>query len=284
VLRPGLAGSVRQDLALLEALVTPLGAAFPALDAVAVLQEVRERVLDELDLEHEASAQRRFHRALRGHPFLAVPAPVSRLAHEHVLVSEWVDGVPLARAPDHDRAAAQLVVFVLGALRAGFAHADPVPDDVLVRPDGRLAILDFGATRPVDPGRVDTVADAVDALAEQNADGFSRALARLGALPESLGPGALELARLALGELAGPEPARLDSAAVLAARDRLLRRPDAMSKLIVAGRVVPEDLWPLRGAGQLFATIARMGATGSWVELARGALREGWEHRAPATT
>jgi hypothetical protein len=28
---------------------------------------------------------------------------------------------------------------------------------------------------------------------------------------------------------------------------------------------------------QLFATIARIGATGAWRELARAALREGWD-------
>ena len=68
VLRPGLASSVRQDLALLEGLIAPLGAAFPAIDAGAILHEVRERVLDELDLENEAVAQRRFHRALAQPP------------------------------------------------------------------------------------------------------------------------------------------------------------------------------------------------------------------------
>src|SRR5947209_6358582 len=70
VLRPGLAASVRQDLALLEGLLSPLGAAFPGLDPGPVVKEFRERVLDELDLEHEATMQRRFHRALRNHPFL----------------------------------------------------------------------------------------------------------------------------------------------------------------------------------------------------------------------
>jgi hypothetical protein len=125
VLRPGLAASVRQDLALLEGLLSPLGAAFPALDPGAVVREFRERVLDELDLEHEASAQRRFHRALRSHPFLLVPRPVTRLTHESVLVSEWVDGVPLWRAPNPDEAAARLVLFVRVGRRARAARRPP---------------------------------------------------------------------------------------------------------------------------------------------------------------
>lgn len=276
VLRPGLAASARQDLALLDALVAPLAAAFPALDARAVLGEFRERILEELDLEHEASMQRRFHRALRDHPFLLVPAPVMRLAHDDVLVSEWIDGLPLRDAPDRDEAAARLVLFVLGAARDGVIHADPDPNDVLVLPDGRLAILDFGATRSVDRGRLEVVCAALDALAEEDAESFGESLARLGVLPVGHGPLTLDLAVHALGELSGTEPARLDSAAVIAARDRLLGRPAALTDVLTAGRLSPEDLWPARGVAQLFGTIARIGATGVWRELARSALREGW--------
>ena len=279
VLRPGLAGLVRQDLALLESLMAPLSAAFPALDAAAILAEFRERVLDELDLEHEATSQRHFHRRLRGHSFLSVPAPVTRLAHESVLVGEWIDGVTLWDAPDHDRAAAALVVFALGSGRHGFAHADPNPDDVLVREDGRLAILDFGAVRAVDLERADAAADAADAFAERNADGFGVAVERLGWLPAEHSELALELGIEVLAELAGPDPVHLDSDAIIAARDRLFERPRELGRLLGAGRLAPEDLWPLRGVGQAFATVARIGATGRWRELARAALREGWDAR-----
>jgi predicted unusual protein kinase regulating ubiquinone biosynthesis (AarF/ABC1/UbiB family) len=276
VLRPGLAASVRQDLALLESLLAPLGAAFPALDPGDVVREFRERVLDELDLEHEGTAQRRFHRALRNHPFLVVPAPVTRLTHESVLVSNWVEGATLWQAPNPDEAAARLVVFVLGALRAGIIHADPHPDDVLVLEDGRLAILDFGATRTVQRERVDSAAAALEAFAADDADELGAALERLGALPASHGPTLLDLLRHALGELAGPEPARLDSEAVLQARDRLFARPRELSEVIAAGAMPPADLYPARASVQLFATVARVAATAPWLQLGRAALRDGW--------
>jgi len=276
VLRPGLAASVRQDLGLLEGLLSPLGAAFPALDAAAVMREVRERVLDELDLETEASSQRRFQRALRGHPFLVVPAPITRLAHEHVLVSEWIDGVSLWQAPDRDLAAARLIAFGLGAARTGFVHADLHPDDVLVLPAGRLAILDFGATRAVAPERVDAGAAAVEAFIAGDEAAFGAATERLGALPAGNAATAISLARAALGAHAEADPTLLDSAAVVAARDRLFDDPRELVELILAGSVAPEDIWPARGVSQLFGTIARVGATGPWRELVRAALRDGW--------
>jgi hypothetical protein len=282
VLRPGLAASVRQDLALLESLTAPLAAAFPALDPQAVMAEVRERVLDELDLEHEAAAQRRFHRALRNHPLFVVPAPVTQLAHDGVLVSEWIDGVPLSAAGDRDDAASRLVLFVLGGLRAGMVHADPDPDDVLVLEDGRLAILDFGATRDVDTARGEQTAAALEAFISGDADVLGRTLAQLGWLPAEQAASALDLGEHVLGDLGGPGPVRLDTGAVLGARGRAAERPRHLLELLLAGALLPQDLWPARAVAQLFGTIARVGATGPWRELARAALRDGWDARLPA--
>jgi hypothetical protein len=282
LLRPGLAASVRQDLALLESLIAPLAAAFPALDPQALMAEVRERVLDELDLEHEAAAQRRFHRALRNHPLFMVPAPVTQLAHDGVLVSEWVDGVPLSAAGDRDDAAARLVLFVLGGLRAGIVHADPDPDDVLVLQDGRLAILDFGATRTVDSVRAEQTAAALEAFIARDAEALGRALEQLGWLAPEHAAAALDLGEHVLGDLAGPAPVRLDTSALLAARDRAGERPRQLLEVLLAGALMPEDLWPARAVAQLFGTIARVGASGPWRELARTALRDGWDARLPA--
>jgi hypothetical protein len=87
-----------------------------------------------------------------------------------------------------------------------------------------------------------------------------------------------------LGELAGDDSVRLDSEAVLSARDRLLSRPDVLASLVLAGTLPPADLWPALAVAQLFATIARLGATGRWRELADAALRGGWGSRSAGYT
>ena len=278
VLRPGLGSSVRQDLALLEGLLAPLASAFPAIDAAALLREVRERVLDELDLEHEAGTQRRFHRALRRHANVVVPAPVTRLAHPGVTVSEWINGVPLRDAGDHrDRACATLVRFSLGAQRSlGLVHADIDPDDVLVLTDGRIAVLDFGAVAAVTPERLAGSVRTLEAFIAGDADALGNALEASGVLAASFGQTALALAQHALGPLGEPGPVRLDIDAVAAARDRLLDRPDELSHVITHGAAPPEDLWPARGIGQTFSAVARVGATGTWLTLAHESLRDGW--------
>ena len=277
VARPGLARSVRQDLVALDGLARPLSAAFPALDAGAVLRELRERLLEELDLEHEAAVQRSFHRALRNHPVFVVPAPVTALSRPDVLVSAWVDGVPLAAAPDRDAAAARLVTFAIGALRWGTAHADIGPGDALVTPDGRLAILDFGAARRVAPERAEGMRDVVEAFAAGDGAALGSALAALGALPAGEGERAREVVAHALGVLGQPGVSRLDSAAVVAARDRLDERARDVFALVAAGSLPPEDLWPQRGVASAFATVARAGASADWLAVTLAAVRDGWD-------
>jgi hypothetical protein len=44
--------------------------------------------------------------------------------------------------------------------------------------------------------------------------------------------------------------------------------------------VPASDLWPTLAVVQLFFTIARLGAAGSWCELSQSALRDGWEAKA----
>jgi hypothetical protein len=288
VRRPGLAEAVRNDLAVLDA-VAPLFTPFvPRADAAAVVREVRERALDELDFEHEAATQRSFHRALRRHEALHVPAPRTDLARDDVLVSAWVEGTTVraladAGTPAQRRRAAELLLrFALGALRHGTAHAGLDPDDALLLDGGRgpaagarLAILDFGAVGRVAPGRAAHAAEWLDAVAAGDAGAAGRALDALGWLPAREAPRAVELARHAAGPLLAGS-ARLDAAALRAAGERGLDRLGPALGLLRSAAAPPADIWPLRGVGALVLLLARLDVEADWVALARDALREGW--------
>jgi predicted unusual protein kinase regulating ubiquinone biosynthesis (AarF/ABC1/UbiB family) len=280
VQRPGLSRSVGRDLALLDSLVVPLRAAFPALDASAILREVAERVRDEFDLEHEAANARRVHRLLRGHAHLVVPAPVTRLTAAEVLVREWIDGTALDAVDAPDAPAAALVEYVLGGCRAGIMNTGVTGEDVLVLGDGRVAVLDHGTCCAVDRGRLAGALAALEALLVDDGDRLADAVAGLGWLAGDDAPEAMVLALEVLGELLGSGPVRLDTEAVRDAGLRVLPLRDRALALVRSSAVAPPDLWPARGVAQLFATIARVGANGEWSQLALRTLRNGWEHPA----
>ena len=78
----------------------------PELDTKAVGDEIRERIVEELDYELEASNQRTMARIYEGHPFIAIPAVVTSLCRERVIVTEFVSGdgfEEMRSAPDAER-------------------------------------------------------------------------------------------------------------------------------------------------------------------------------------
>jgi predicted unusual protein kinase regulating ubiquinone biosynthesis (AarF/ABC1/UbiB family) len=126
------------------------GMLMPGLDVKPLLDELKDRISEELDYELEAMSQQMFADAYAGDPDIYVPSVV--MSTGQVLVSEWMDGTPLSRIiaegskEQRDRAGILLVRFLFsGPSRAGLLHADPHPGNFRLLDDGRLGVLDFGA-------------------------------------------------------------------------------------------------------------------------------------------
>ena len=129
----------------------------PGLDVKPLIQELRERVSEELDYSVEARSQAAFAEAYAGDPDMIVPAVVEHSGH--VLVTEWADGTPLSAiirdgSPEQrNRAGLLFVRFLMsGPERAGLQHADPHPGNFLLTDDDRLAVLDYGAVNHLPDG------------------------------------------------------------------------------------------------------------------------------------
>src|SRR6266581_8746661 len=122
----------------------------PGLDVKPLLEELKDRISEELDYELEAMSQQMFADAYAGDPDIYVPNVI--MATGQVLVSDWMDGTPLSRIitqgskEQRDKAGILLVRFLFsGPSRAGLLHADPHPGNFRLLDDGRLGVLDFGA-------------------------------------------------------------------------------------------------------------------------------------------
>src|ERR1700755_1888224 len=74
---PGIADALDAALRNAGTLVRRARALSPGIDAKAIADEIRERVMEKLDYEYEAQNQRTFSRAYRVHPFIYVPDVVT---------------------------------------------------------------------------------------------------------------------------------------------------------------------------------------------------------------
>jgi predicted unusual protein kinase regulating ubiquinone biosynthesis (AarF/ABC1/UbiB family) len=161
----------------------------PGLDVKPILDELRARVVEELDYTLESEAQSQFAAAFADDPVFAVPKVVT--ATQKLIVSEWLDGVPLSRLiasgtqAERDLGARRYMEFLLaGPARAGLLHADPHPGNYRLLDDGRFGVLDYGAVKrlpdgmPPEIGRLLTLALADDAdavVAGLRDEGFIKA-------------------------------------------------------------------------------------------------------------
>jgi predicted unusual protein kinase regulating ubiquinone biosynthesis (AarF/ABC1/UbiB family) len=163
---PGADQALETDLRVLERFARLFTLIVPGLDARAVMRELRARTLEELDYRAEADHQRAFAAEYGGGEHLHVPAVIA--SSPKVLVSEWLDGTSLARIIGqpaeegadlhaHDRHGHTIVETMFSSpVRIGLLHADPHPGNFLLLTDGRLGMVDFGATAAM-PGGIPPV-------------------------------------------------------------------------------------------------------------------------------
>ena len=185
---PGAARALRSDLNQMVRMGRVFGTLVPGLDMKPLLQELRERVIEELDYLTESQSQRTFAAAFEGDPDFLIPHVLA--ASPNVLVTEWVEGRPLSEVisegtpEERDHAGLLYQRFLLcSPERAGLLHADPHPGNFRVMPDGRLAVLDFGAVAHLPDGmpramgrlmRIAMSGDADTVVAGLTEEGFIR--------------------------------------------------------------------------------------------------------------
>jgi hypothetical protein len=147
---PGAGRALLSDFNQISRVGRLFGVLMPGLEVKPLLDELRARIAEEIDYRLEATSQQAFATAYADDPDIYVPQVVQ--ATDHVIITEWMDGTPLARIieegsqEERNRAGILFTRFLFsGPARAGLLHADPHPGNFRILADGRLGVLDFGA-------------------------------------------------------------------------------------------------------------------------------------------
>lgn len=136
-------------------------------DIRSIATEISRFVEMELDFEREAESTERIRRQLAERDDVVVPRTYPELSSDRVLVMEYVEGIPLTRIDDVRATGHRLsdVGRRIGDLYGsmlfgqGFFHGDPHPGNLLVLPDGRIGLLDFGMCKELPQGFARNVAE-----------------------------------------------------------------------------------------------------------------------------
>lgn len=195
---PGAGEALLSDLTQLGRFARLLGPLIPGMDIKPLIAELRDRVSEELDYSLEAQAQQVHAEEFDGDPDVMVPKVVHQC--DQVLVTEWMDGIPLSEViadgtpEQRDRAGQLLARFLFsGPARTGLLHADPHPGNFRLLPGGpegadgwRLGVLDFGTVDRLPGGLPTPIGAALRMALEGEAESVYEMLCAEGFVKESI--------------------------------------------------------------------------------------------------
>ena len=272
---PGIARSITSDLRNVGLLRRVVGAAFPGLDTRSFVDEVSDRLKEEVDYVREAESQEVFARYYDGHPVIRVPHVVPELSTARVLASELVSGSSfddLLTWDQHEKdlAAETIHRFVFRSLyRLHAFNGDPHPGNYLFHGGGRVTFLDFGLTKMFTDADLKPLVDAVRCLVfEKDYEAFRAALEQAGFLK----PGAPVPTRLVVdrfGQFYGTVLQDAPMTITPAYASAIVRRFfDARGPLAPYSDVPREYVIMQRINLGLYALLGSLNATANWRRIA----------------
>ena len=190
---PGVDEAVSADLENSDLLFQMMGMLFPGLDHGPIVEELRVRLVEELDYRNEAANQQLFVDEFRGHPFIHVPEVLHDLSTRRVLTTEFVEGSRFAEVvdwPDEERqlTAECLYRFAFGGIyRLHAFNGDPHPGNYIFHPGGRVTFLDFGLCKRFTTEEIKVFEDMIRAMVlDRDIPTFRRLVEEVGILDPSL--------------------------------------------------------------------------------------------------
>jgi predicted unusual protein kinase regulating ubiquinone biosynthesis (AarF/ABC1/UbiB family) len=197
---PGVADAVRADLRNAESFAPLVRLLSPNQEIEPLLDELRERIDDELDYQREAQYQRAFANRYLDHPFICVPDIVADLCRNRVLVSERVRGqrfgefASSASESERQRVGEIIFRYAFGSIgRFRLFNGDPHPGNYLIQAPGlaadgglQVAFIDYGSVKMFTRERHRSMRTIEQAIADGDRDAAVAGLRDANFLPRTV--------------------------------------------------------------------------------------------------
>ena len=162
VLRPGVEELVAIDIRVVQNLVFILEQFIDhhiIRSTRTIIEEFSRVIAEEMDFHHEADNVERFGELFRDSDFVIIPRVYREVTTTRVLVMQFFEGFRVTEVEevlrhniDTKKMVENLIAFYGDQLLIhGFFHADPHPGNILIRPDSRIVLLDYGMVLDITP-------------------------------------------------------------------------------------------------------------------------------------
>ncbi|GAN00524.1 ubiquinone biosynthesis monooxygenase UbiB [alpha proteobacterium U9-1i] len=179
---PDMASAVEADLGQLKTLLGLFKTMDGTIDSTEAIEEVSERLREELDYARELKHMRLFAAMYRADPRLRTPEPVEALSTKRLLTMTWLDGRGLLSWLDETQATRNRIAEMM--FRAwwgpmthyGVIHGDPhLGNYSLTENAEHLQLLDFGCVRIFPPRFLEGVVGLYRGLRADDRDQIAHA-------------------------------------------------------------------------------------------------------------
>ncbi|MEL6388800.1 MAG: AarF/UbiB family protein [Bacteroidota bacterium] len=153
---PGVAESIRSDLALLKPLASRI-MRIKLKDADRYFREVEDKLIEETDYNLELENSVQLTRDCDWMQDVIFPSYLPDYSNERIITMEWIEGQHLtpwlATNPsqeERNRIGKLLFDFFMYQIHElNMVHADPHPGNLLITKEGKLAVIDFGCVKEI---------------------------------------------------------------------------------------------------------------------------------------
>lgn len=180
--------TAKKDLKTIKRLLSFVGIFVHIKGLSKIHPEISEMIKEELDFRIEAKNIETISSNFIGVSGVYFPKVIPELSSERVLTAEFIDGFNIS---DLDKIAAYkldrlelaeriLTTYCKMIFSDGIYHADPHPGNILVKPDGSIVFLDFGAVSKLSDGMKAGIPRFIEGVLKRDNSQISSALKQMG--------------------------------------------------------------------------------------------------------
>jgi predicted unusual protein kinase regulating ubiquinone biosynthesis (AarF/ABC1/UbiB family) len=182
--------TVRLDLGTIRRIMMIVQWFVPVQGLDAYYHQIKGLLYEELDFAREADNIERISRHFTSNDRVIFPTPVRELSTHRVITTTFVEGKKIgdmagidALGIDRKDLASRLVrAYCQMIFVDGIYHADPHPGNLLVRDDGALILLDFGAIAELSPQMREGIPEFLEGVLRRDTERLIKALRKMGFL------------------------------------------------------------------------------------------------------
>jgi ubiquinone biosynthesis protein len=190
VLYPGIENSIEKDLKIIRILMKMIHHLIIEFQFEEIFSQLKNLIHQEMDLSLERENMKEMKERFQGNKNIYIPKSMIDLPSHSILISEFIYGMKITDAKFLNQPLSKkkkiadylIQAFITMVFRFRFFHADPHPGNIIIREDGSICLIDFGAVARISPREEESLVIILLSAMRNDYQGMIKGFSHLGIL------------------------------------------------------------------------------------------------------